>query len=163
MTVPDGQARDLVCVAGGTGLAPIKAIIEGVTGRASDGRPGNITLFVGARRQEDLYDMADLRVLQSAYPELLVIPVVSHDPGFPGTKGLLPEVVRRHASFENTDVFISGPDDMVRETERVLARRVAADRIYRDPLSDAGTGAGSSPAGRGRGQARSSGGWPLSR
>jgi NAD(P)H-flavin reductase len=134
MTVPDGQARDLVCVAGGTGLAPIKAIIEGVTG-ASYGRPRNITLFVGARRQEDLYDMADLGVLQSAYPALLVIPVVSHDPGFPGPRGMLPEVVRRHASFENTDVFISGPDDMVRETERVLARRVAADRIYRDPFS----------------------------
>ncbi len=163
MTVPQGQARDLVCVAGGTGLAPVKAIIEGVTGGASDGRRPNITLFVGARRQQDLYDMADLRVLQSAYPALLVIPVVSHDPGFAGTKGLLPEVVRRHASFENTDVFISGPDDMVRETERVLAGRVAADQIYRDPLSATGTSAGSSPAGRGRGQARSSGGWPLSR
>jgi len=163
MTVQQGPARDLVCVAGGTGLAPIKAIIEGVTGGASYGRRRNITLFVGARRQEDLYDMADLRVLQSAYPALLVIPVVSHDLGFPGTTGLLPEVVRRHSSFENTDVFISGPDDMVRETERVLARRVAADQIYRDPLSEAGTSAGSSPAGRRGGQARSSGGCPLSR
>jgi NAD(P)H-flavin reductase/hemoglobin-like flavoprotein len=141
MTVSDGPARDLVCVAGGTGLAPIKAIIEGVTGGASYGRRPNITLFVGARRQEDLYDMADLRVLQSAYPALLVIPVVSHDPGFAGTKALLPEVVGRHASFENADVFISGPDDMVRETERVLARRVAADQIHRDPLSGAGTSA----------------------
>jgi len=44
-----------------------------------------------------------------------------------------------------------------------LARRVAADQIYRDPLSEAGTSAGSSPAGRRGGQARSSGGCPLSR
>jgi NAD(P)H-flavin reductase/hemoglobin-like flavoprotein len=141
MTVPDAPARDLVCVAGGTGLAPIKAIIEAVTGSASYGRRRNITLFVGARRQEDLYDMADLRVLRSACPSLLVIPVVSHDLSFPGTKGLLPDVVRRHASFENSDVFISGPDDMVRETERVLARRVAAEHIHRDPLTAAGAGA----------------------
>jgi NAD(P)H-flavin reductase/hemoglobin-like flavoprotein len=138
MTVPDAPARDLVCVAGGTGLAPIKAIIEGVTGGVSYGRRRNITLFVGARRQEDLYDIADLRALQSAYPSVLVIPVLSCDPGFAGTKGLLPDVVRGHASFENSDVFISGPDEMVRQTERVLASRLAADRIHRDPLSAAG-------------------------
>jgi NAD(P)H-flavin reductase/hemoglobin-like flavoprotein len=138
MTMPDAGGRDLVCVAGGTGLAPIKAIIEGVTGSATYGPRQTITLFVGARRQEDLYDMADLRVLQSAFPSLLVIPVVSHDPAFAGTRGMLPEVVRRHASFGNSDVFISGPDDMVRETERVLARRVAAERIHHDPLSAAG-------------------------
>ena len=134
MTVPDAPDRDLVCVAGGTGLAPIKAIIEEVTGSPSYGRRRNITLFVGARRQDGLYDMADLKALQSAYPCLMVIPVVSDDPGFAGMKGLLPDVVRGYASFDHSDVFISGPDGMVRETERVLAGRVAPDRIHRDPL-----------------------------
>jgi len=141
MTVPDPPLRDLVCVAGGTGLAPIKAIIESVTGATSYGPRRNITAFVGARRPEDLYDMRDLRVLQSAYRSLVVIPVVSDDPAFEGTKGLLPDIVSRHASLESSDVFICGPDDMVRETERVLAGRVPADRIHRDSL-DAARGSG---------------------
>lgn len=137
MTVPAAPVRELVCVAGGTGLAPIKAIIESVTGAASCGRRRSITVFVGARRTEDLYDMRDLRMLQSAHSSLVVIPVVSHDPGFEGARGLLPDIVSRHASLESCDVFICGPDDMVRATERVLQGRVAADRIYRDPAEAA--------------------------
>jgi NAD(P)H-flavin reductase/hemoglobin-like flavoprotein len=144
MTVPDAPVRDLVCVAGGTGLAPIKAIIEGVTGAATYGRRRNITVFVGGRRQEDLYDMRDLAALQSAYRSLVVIPVVSHDPGFEGTKGLLPDIITRHAALPTSDVFISGPDDMVRETERVLAGRVAPGRIHRDPLGASASGLGPS-------------------
>jgi NAD(P)H-flavin reductase/hemoglobin-like flavoprotein len=140
MTVPDDPARDLVCVAGGTGLAPIKAIIESVTGAARPGPRRNITVFVGARRRDDLYDMRDLAALQSGYRSLVVIPVVSHDPGFPGAKGMLPDIVSRHASLPGSDVFISGPDDMVRQTEQALAGRVAAARVHHDPLAAAGAG-----------------------
>jgi NAD(P)H-flavin reductase len=137
MTALDDSYRDLLCVAGGTGLAPLKAIVESVIGNTRAGRRRKITLFVGAQTQEELYDMRDLQALQSGYPSLTVIPVVSHEPGFAGMRGLLPQVVRRHASLENADVFISGPDRMVTETERVLADRVAADRIHHDPLNAA--------------------------
>jgi NAD(P)H-flavin reductase len=137
MTAPDDSGRDLLCVAGGTGLAPLKAIIESVIGHTRFGQRRNITLFVGAQRKKELYDMRDLQALQSGYPSLTVVPVVSHEPGFAGIKGLLPQVVRRHASLQNADVFISGPDRMVTETRRVLADRVPADRIHHDPLNAA--------------------------
>lgn len=137
MTVLEDSYRDLLCVAGGTGLAPLKAIIESVIDSTKLGRRRNISLFVGAQRQEELYDMQDLQDLQSGYPSLTVVPVVSHEPGFTGMKGLLPRAVRKHASLENADVFISGPDRMVTETERVLAGRVTADRIHHDPLNAA--------------------------
>ena len=81
MTVPGDRGRDLVCIAGGSGLAPIKAIIEDVmaTAGSSGARPG-ISLFVGAQRADDLYDLPALRAMESAYPQLTVIPVVSADP-----------------------------------------------------------------------------------
>jgi NAD(P)H-flavin reductase/hemoglobin-like flavoprotein len=125
---------DLLCIAGGTGLAPIKAIIEDVinTCKDSSGRP-RISLFVGARRQEDLYDMPDLLALQSAYQLLTVVPVVSDEPGFSGLSGRLPDVVRSHANCSGAEIFVSGPAAMVRATEQVLARRASAERIHYDP------------------------------
>jgi NAD(P)H-flavin reductase/hemoglobin-like flavoprotein len=137
MTAPEAPVRDLLCVAGGTGLAPIKAIIESVIDSTRYGQRPSITLFVGARRATGLYDMADLAALRSGYPSLAVIPVVSQEPGFAGPHGLLPEVVSGSACLEDCDVFVSGPDEMVSETERLLGDRVGAHRIHRDPPSPA--------------------------
>jgi hypothetical protein len=44
--------------------------------------------------------------------------------------------------FDNSEVFSSGPDDMVRKTELALAHRVAADRVHRDPLSTGSVASG---------------------
>ncbi len=133
MTVSAGRDRDLVCIAGGTGLAPLKAIIEGVIRADGPGRRRKISLFFGAQTEEDLYDLPDLRVLESIYPALRVIPVVSHQPEFAGIKGMLPDVAARCASCEDRDIFISGPERMVRATVRLLAGRAGAGRIRHDP------------------------------
>ncbi len=127
--------RDLVCIAGGTGLAPIKAIIEGVIGAAGSapGRRPGISLFVGAQRADQLYDLPALRAMESAYPPLTVIPVVSADPDFAGVRGMLPAVVRQRASCAGREIYVCGPDAMVRETERLLTRRSAAQFIHHDP------------------------------
>ena len=45
---PPGSDGDLRCIAGGTGLAPIKAIVETAVGSRRGDRPRRITLFVGA-------------------------------------------------------------------------------------------------------------------
>lgn len=124
-------ALDLLCIAGGTGLAPIKAIIEGVIGQGGQRR--KIGLFLGARTEDDLYDLRELQALESAYPALTVIPVVSDQPNFGGIKGMVPDVAALHANCEGRDVFISGPEGMVAETVRLLESRVSADRIHYDP------------------------------
>ena len=78
---PTGSGRDILCVAGGTGLAPIKAILEHVI--ASGQRP-NIHLLYGARHAHELYDLTDLVRMESAFPWLRVLPVVSDQPGYDG-------------------------------------------------------------------------------
>src|SRR5260370_7087805 len=50
MRVSDDPARDLVCVAGGTGLAPLKAIPEAVVGAAGHGSRPRITPYSRLRR-----------------------------------------------------------------------------------------------------------------
>jgi NAD(P)H-flavin reductase/hemoglobin-like flavoprotein len=136
MTLRPQPRRDLLCVAGGTGLAPIKAIIEGVVAARTAGRPsGKIGLLFGARTETDLYDLAALRELESECPALTVTPVVSDQPQFRGVKGTLPEAVARYASCDGKDVFVSGPAAMVRATVSALSGRVGPDRIHCDPAT----------------------------
>jgi NAD(P)H-flavin reductase/hemoglobin-like flavoprotein len=129
----EDPGRDLLCIAGGTGLAPVKALIEGVIAAARPGPQRRITLFAGARDGDDLYDLTDLARLEASYPLLTVIPAVSQDPDWDGLTGPLPDVVRQYAACEDREVFVSGPSRMVREVLRILARRVSGEHIHYDP------------------------------
>jgi NAD(P)H-flavin reductase len=137
MTLSPDCERDLLCIAGGTGLAPIKALIEGAIGAAGPARQQKIALYLGARRADDLYDMQALALLEVSYPLLTVVPAVSGDPDWAGCTGLLPDVVRQHAVCEGREVFISGPGSMVTEAVRMLARRVSGAQIHHDPVDAA--------------------------
>jgi NAD(P)H-flavin reductase/hemoglobin-like flavoprotein len=142
MIADDRSSRDILCVAGGTGLAPIKAIIEGLADTTVPQPARSISLFFGARRREDLYDLPDLRRLASACSSLRVIPALSHEPGFAGLRGMLPEIVRQHGSWPDSEVFVSGPEAMVRGTLRVLGHRTSGEHIHLDdPDSMDGPGA----------------------
>lgn len=134
MAVPDDPGRDLVCVAGGTGLAPLKAITEAVVGAAGQGRRRAITLYVGVRRKRDLYDARDLETLRLAYPPLTVIQVAEHELDFAGRIGRLPEVVWTHPSFRDCDVYVAGPAGLVSGAVQLLSKRVPAARLHHDPI-----------------------------
>jgi NAD(P)H-flavin reductase/hemoglobin-like flavoprotein len=135
MTMAD-SGRDLLCVAGGTGLAPIKAIVEQAISEAAGGPARKITLFYGARQHFDLYDLQDLQLLESAYPALNVIPVLSDEPGFSGLTGLLPDVVHAHGTgmFSHCEAYICGPPGMVSRTAALLGASIPAGQIHHDPF-----------------------------
>ena len=49
--IADTQSpRDVLCLAGGTGLAPVKAVIEALISAPDPGRHREIVLYYGARR-----------------------------------------------------------------------------------------------------------------
>ncbi|WP_157254139.1 globin domain-containing protein [Nonomuraea typhae] len=130
MTAEDDAGRDLLCVAGGTGLAPIKAIVEHVI---ASGRRPHIHLLFGARTGAELYDLPDLIRLESSFPWLRVLPVVSCQPSWDGMRGYLPEVTRRFHTWSDHDVYVCGPAAMVNETvHRLQADGVPPARIHRD-------------------------------
>jgi NAD(P)H-flavin reductase/hemoglobin-like flavoprotein len=129
------SGRDLLCLAGGTGLAPIKAIIEqAITADKAAPRPRKITLFFGARQQFDLYDLEDLQLLEAACPSLRVIPVLSEQPGYAGVTGTLPDAVSTRGPFENTEAYVCGPPAMVRQTTAVFAGSIPDGHIRHDPI-----------------------------
>src|SRR6185503_16280256 len=71
LTLDGDTGRNLMLLAGGTGLAPLKALVEELA--ASD-KPRRVTLFAGARTDPDLYDMPALERMQRALPWLTVVP-----------------------------------------------------------------------------------------
>ncbi len=132
--VPADPDRDVVCVAGGTGLAPIKAIVEAIVTQTRPGRRRSVALYLGARHAGDLYDMRDLATLKLAYPALSLVPVAESELDFSGRVGRLPDIVKTHESFRNTDVYVAGPAGLVSATVRALANRVPSSRLHHDPL-----------------------------
>lgn len=128
---PDDQ-RDLVCVAGGTGLAPLKALIESVIGASGHGRRRRISLYLAARREEDFYDSRDLDALALAYPALTVTRVLDGAGDATPGAAITGAVAVRHPSFRDTDVYLAGPEAMIGSLRRALADRVPASRVHYD-------------------------------
>jgi NAD(P)H-flavin reductase/hemoglobin-like flavoprotein len=129
---PPDAGRDVLAVAGGTGLAPLKAIIEHII---ASGRRPNVHLLFGARHAGELYDLPDLVRMQAGFPWLRVLPVVSDDPGFDGMRGHLPAVLDRFHSPADHDVYLCGPATMVNECVRRLQQDgVPLSHIHRDTV-----------------------------
>jgi len=134
MTADTRSARDVLCLAGGTGLAPIKAIVQAITHAPVPGRRREIVLYFGARRHDDLYDLAELQEMELGYPWLQVIPAVSDEPARNDIMaGTVPELAAK-ATVADRDIYISGPDAMITKTVEVLKRRGVPDSRIRYEL-----------------------------
>src|SRR3954470_24993367 len=107
----------LLLLAGGTGLAPLRAIVEQLDGRR---QRRNVDLYVGARTEEELYDLPSLRQLQERNRWLSVVPVVATG-GSPGLAiGQPAQVAVGHRRWRGAHVYVCGSPDMVSTSLEVL-------------------------------------------
>ncbi|MFF2144320.1 FAD-binding oxidoreductase [Kitasatospora sp. NPDC058190] len=136
MTVDHGAGADLLCLGGGTGIAPIRALVEEAAEHGVSGR--SVEVFYGARRAAELYALDGLRELAARNPWLTVRPVLSGAGSGEGAlTGELPEVVGRFGSWAGRDAVLSGPPAMVRRgVEALLRAGVPAGRIRHDLVGD---------------------------
>jgi NAD(P)H-flavin reductase len=111
-----GRRRPVLCLAGGTGLAPLKAIAEAL---ASSGEPPEVVLYAGARSASELYDLPALRQMEMDSPWLEVVPATSEEMAEGTRHGMIP-VLASKARWQDRDVYISGPDAMIVKTVQVL-------------------------------------------
>lgn len=139
MTLQHAAGRDVLCVAGGTGLSPLKAITEQVIKESATGARRKVFLFYGARRREELYDLRDLWRLADAYDGLELTPVTSDDPAFDGMQGNVGRVAARYMPHAECETYLSGPAAMVRDSLRALSRAgIPRERIHFDDALLAG-------------------------
>jgi NAD(P)H-flavin reductase/hemoglobin-like flavoprotein len=128
LTYDAGSGRDVLLVAGSTGLAPLKAIAEQISWLPG---PPRVHLLFGARTADGLYDLAELEKMAAGCPWLTVVPAVSHEPGFPGEQGMLHEVLARSGNWREHDVYASGPTPMVEATvNQLMALGVPNGQIH---------------------------------
>ncbi|WP_229399566.1 oxidoreductase [Micromonospora okii] len=127
---PD-PAADLLLVAGGTGLAPLRALVEQVAAERAGSDVRRVTLVVGSRAFADLYDAISLDKLQTAHSWLSIVPAFSRDPyAEPAERGdALTVALRHHRPGQR--VYVCGPPAMVSGARsRLLAAGVPADRVH---------------------------------
>jgi NAD(P)H-flavin reductase len=126
--------RDVLFVAGGTGLSPVKSLLEDM---ATWNRGRGVTVLYGGKHRDHLYDLPSLRDLARGYRWLTVVPAVADDPSFAADQGLLPEVVARRGPWLRHDVYVSGSPAMIRATvQRLEADGVKPERIHFDDFAD---------------------------
>ncbi|MFJ1705460.1 globin domain-containing protein [Kitasatospora sp. NPDC088346] len=131
-----GSTRPVLAVAGGTGWAQIKSVVEQLA--LDGGRP--TTLHLAARGGADPYDLATVRQLARRHRRLeVVVAPAGHDgdaePGQAG--GPLCTGLLRHRDLSGHDVHLSGPPGLVaRLAEQLTAQGARPELIRYDPGPD---------------------------
>jgi NAD(P)H-flavin reductase len=121
--------RDVVIVAGGIGLAPLRPLVLTVLAR----RPeiGRVALLYGSRTPEDLLYAAELHHWRSRFDLDVRVTVDRATASWHGDVGVVPTLVRRLAVDPgNTLAYVCGPEIMMRFTAQALVEHgVPADQI----------------------------------
>jgi NAD(P)H-flavin reductase len=130
----DDPNRELLFVASGTGIAPIRSMLLANAER-SDPMPA--TLFWGLRSQRDLYYQEELVDLARRTPTLTVITTLSRpEPGWSGESGrVLRLVEERIASVKNLAVYLCGNSAMISDATSLLKKKGLCP-IYREKYYD---------------------------
>lgn len=134
LAVDRSSDRDVLMVAGGTGLAPMRSIIEDL---AQYGDNPHVHLFYGGRTRDDLYDLENLQMVAMSNPWLTVTPVVENDPSASGAEhGTLADVVSAHGAWDERHVLVGGSPAMIRATvSKMLVAGTPLDHIQYDPFT----------------------------
>jgi CDP-4-dehydro-6-deoxyglucose reductase/ferredoxin-NAD(P)+ reductase (naphthalene dioxygenase ferredoxin-specific) len=124
----------IIAVAGGSGMAPLKSIVERAIEKAM---PQHIYFYFGVRSERDLYLHDHFAALAAKHPHLHFTPVLSESSGGDRRLGLVHEAVA--ADFDELDgckAYLAGPPVMVEAAtklfEQLGMRRidVHADAFY---------------------------------
>ena len=112
-TLRDSE-RPVLFVAGATGFAPIKSIVEDAFHR---GLLRPMQLYWGVRQRKDLYMLALAQKWQREHAQFSVIPVLSEgapDDGWPGRRGLVHDaMLADHPDLSGHEVYACGSVRMV--------------------------------------------------
>lgn len=118
---PDSR-RDAVCIAGGSGLAPMLSVARAAMSRAS---PGGLDFFYGARTAADLCALPFLDQLPGFGAQLRFHPVLSQaapDDGWTGARGFVHEELAKKLvkPFADYDFYFAGPPPMIESVQQLL-------------------------------------------
>ena len=130
----EGHRGPIVAVAGGSGMAPLKSIVERALAKAL---PQHIYFYFGVRTERDLYLHDHFAELTKKHGNLHFMPVLSEGDGINRRCGLVHEAVAADFDeFDGCKAYLAGPPVMVEAATRLFEQRgmrridIHADAFY---------------------------------
>lgn len=128
--------QPLLCVAGGSGLAPIKALLEDAARRGS---ARQTVLLFGARTQHDLYCLAEMEGLRRSWNgQFDFRAVLSEEPpesAWTGARGFVTDAVHELPTqlLHDCHIYTCGPPAMIDALETAVGEiRTDIEHFYAD-------------------------------
>ena len=121
------KGKDLIFLATGTGVAPIKAMCESLRFLEPEDSPETVTVYWGGRNLDDLYlDPSEI------YPTIRFVPVLSRPSDtWQGIKGYVQDaLVRESWNLSNCVVYACGSEAMICGAHEVLLERGLAENNF---------------------------------
>jgi NAD(P)H-flavin reductase/ferredoxin len=127
----DAHQGPIVAIAGGSGLAPAKSIIETAL---MSGMNVPVHLYFGARTERDLYLVEHFQALMRQFRNFTFFPVLSHVKGARWRSGYVSAAVADdHDELAGAKAYVAGPPAMVDASLSVLIDRgISARDIHAD-------------------------------
>ena len=139
----DDPDRDGICVAGGTGLAPILSIVGA---RLKKSAVARFTIVFGVRTSKDVFANDRLQELLASAPgRVRLVTILSHEAEgstWTGPRGLVTAALNDQlgVDFAESAAFICGNLGMVEAVEsRLIQLGLRPDRIHADKFVPSGT------------------------
>ncbi|MFA7057626.1 MAG: FAD-binding oxidoreductase [Candidatus Cloacimonadales bacterium] len=131
--IRDTQA-DIIFVAGGSGKAPIKSMLEDLQEKGSKRK---MSYFFGAKTTKDLYLTEYIESFSKVFPDFTYYPILSHsvpEDNWQGRTGWLmpffPDAIR---DPKNTEAYLCGSPGMIAAiTKSLTGLGIPEDKIYYD-------------------------------
>lgn len=128
---------NLVFLATGTGIAPVKAMLEQLASAPTTDQPLSVTVYWGGREPQDLYSDPG-----QWHPASRYVPVLSRaSEGWTGTRGYVQNALLADLpDLSNTVVYACGSDAMIQSAKAALTQAGLPDkRFYSDAFVPSGT------------------------
>jgi CDP-4-dehydro-6-deoxyglucose reductase, E3 len=133
------RMRNVLFVATGTGIAPIRSMLLDLV---DNGYAGTATLYWGLRSQRDVYYQQEFEALAARYPNVsFAIALSRPEAGWQGYAGRVTGLVdARVTSVKNLDVFLCGNHAMIRDVTEIIRTKglcpIYREIYYDDPSPD---------------------------
>ena len=123
------KASTLILLATGTGIAPVKAILEQLSAAPEFNTYSQIHVYWGGRTEQDLYWLPDFPGLQFNYT-----PVLSRSPCWAGKKGYVQQAVLADGlNLEDAVVYACGSETMIHDAHaQFTAMGLAENQFHSD-------------------------------
>jgi CDP-4-dehydro-6-deoxyglucose reductase len=125
-----GSDAPVLCLAAGSGLAPIMSLATAALMRGGFTRPA--TIVFSARTQEDIYEKAHFQYLQQRFSNFKFIPTLTQEKNPAFWQGRIPTILAdKFPDLSQTHVYIAGPVAFVEDCkQQALKLGLKAENLF---------------------------------